>query len=80
MQPYLKLSINEISKLQCPICGGSMYVTDKCLYWTYHCRESKFWEHPRGSEEQITLHKHFYQSTVYVKVVEEIEVNKNELP
>ena len=54
--------------LKCPVCGGKMYKTDGGRFSTYHCKNAKFWEFNRGTEEQKKAHKHFYDSTTYVEL------------
>ncbi len=55
--------------LVCRICGAKLYRTDiGGNKKTYQCSsdEAKFWEFTRGSKEQLTAHKHFYDSSVNI--------------
>ena len=56
-------------KHKCPVCGGQLYRTDAGgTSATLQCSspEARFWDFPRGSQEQKKAHDHFMRSTVYV--------------
>lgn len=66
-------------KYKCPVCGGELYRTDAGgNSATLQCSsdEARFWDFPRGSQEQKKAHDHFMKSTVYVSNQEWNELSK----
>jgi hypothetical protein len=50
---------------KCKVCGSRMYITDRggfCVI--YHCAsdEARFWDFPRGSQDQHLSKKHWDES------------------
>lgn len=62
----LRISTNNY---KCPICGQELYRTDAGgMSATLQCSsdDAKFWNFPRGSQEQKEAHDHFTKSTIYI--------------
>lgn len=55
---------------KCKICGSRMYVTDRGWHLsTYHCSSdaARFWDFPRGSQDQHLSKKHWDESKLDLK-------------
>lgn len=65
---------------KCPICRGELYRTDAGGHnVTLQCAsdEARFWDFPRGSEENSRAHDHFMKSTTYVSQEEWNKLEKH---
>jgi hypothetical protein len=61
--------LRALSDYKCPICRGALYRTDAGgPSVTLQCAsdEARFWDFPRGSEEQKKAHDHFERSTTNI--------------
>ena len=59
----------SVKSHKCPVCHGQLYRTDAGgNSVTLQCSsdEARFWNFPRGSDEQKTAHNHFMKSTTTI--------------
>lgn len=71
--------LKVLEKYKCSVCRGALYRTDAGGHdATLQCSsdEAKFWNFPRGSEEQQKAKEHFEKSTIYIKNREYRELKK----
>lgn len=71
--------LRVLSGFKCPICRGALYRTDAGgNSVTLQCSsdEAKFWNFPRGTEDQKKAHDHFMQSTTNISNEEWEKVKK----
>lgn len=70
----------DTSKYKCPICRSELYRTDAGgPNVTLQCSssEAKFWEFPRGSEDNKQVNEHFMKSTTYIPTEEWNKLEKH---